>query len=150
MSYSQLVYAADMGDSNISRFFQTMQERCTDISADLLFVTLELNRIEDGELGDLLESPALSKYQPWIRDRRAFRPYQLSDDVEALLHEKHVSGRGAWIRLFDETVAGLQFSYGGKSLNTSEIFDLLSSPDGGVRRDVAAEIARVLNLNIRT
>jgi len=150
VSYSQLVYAADMGDSNISRFFQTMQERCTDISADLLFVTLELNRIEDGELGDLLESPALSKYQPWIRDRRAFRPYQLSDDVEALLHEKHVSGRGAWIRLFDETVAGLQFSYGGKSLNTSEIFDLLSSPDGGVRRDVAAEIARVLNLNIRT
>ena len=149
MSYSQLVYAADMNEPDIGQFFQTMQERCNEISTKLLFVTLELNRIEDSDLADLMETPALSKYQPWIRDQRVFRPYQLSDDVEAVFHEKHVAGRGAWTRLFDETVAGLNFTYDGKSLNSSEAFDLLSSPDGGARQGIAAEISRILKKNIR-
>ena len=149
MSYAQLLYAAEMNDPNISQFFQNTQERCTDISTNLLFVILELNRIEDGKLAAVLESPVLFKYRPWIRDRRAFRPHQLSDEAEALLHEKHVSGRSAWTRLFDETMAGLEFSFRGKSLNSSEIFDLLSAPGGDVRRDAAAEIARVLRLNVR-
>ena len=149
MSYSQLVYAAQMNDPNISQFFQTTQERCTDISTNLLFVILELNRMDDSKLACAMESPELSRYRPWIRDRRAFLPHQLSDEVEALLHEKHVAGRGAWTRLFDETMAGLQFSFQGELLNSSEIFDLLSSPVSDVRRAVAAEIARVLKLNVR-
>ncbi|SVC98592.1 uncharacterized protein METZ01_LOCUS351446, partial [marine metagenome] len=33
--------------------------------------------------------------------------------------------------------------------NSSEIFDLLSAPDGDVRRDAAEEISRVLRLNVR-
>ena len=45
-SYAQLLYAGDMSDPEISRFYQTIQERLTDISSDLLFFTLELNRIE--------------------------------------------------------------------------------------------------------
>jgi oligoendopeptidase F len=36
------------------------------------------------------------------------RPYQLSDEVEKLLHEKSVAGRSAWT-LFDETTADLRF-----------------------------------------
>ena len=150
ISYAQLLYAADMGNPSVSQFFQTMQERCTDISTNVLFVTLELNRIEEERLSELMKTPALVEYGPWIRDRRVFRPYQLSDDVEAILHEKYVSGRGAWIRLFDETVAGLEFSYNGKTLNSSEAFDLLSSPDRTVRQGMAEEIARVLRLNIKS
>ena len=35
-----------------------------------------------------------------------FRPHQLSDELEKLLHEKDVTGHAAWSRLFDETIAG--------------------------------------------
>jgi oligoendopeptidase F len=46
-SYAQLSYAGNMSDPEIARFHQTIDERTTDISSDLLFVTLELNKIED-------------------------------------------------------------------------------------------------------
>ena len=36
-----------------------------------------LNRIEDKHLAKLLETPALARYAPWLRDLRAFRPHQL-------------------------------------------------------------------------
>ena len=47
MSYAQLLHAANTDDPQIGRFFQTVQERVTEIGTKLLFVTLELNRIED-------------------------------------------------------------------------------------------------------
>jgi oligoendopeptidase F len=45
-------------------------------------------------------------YRPWIEDLRKDKPYQLDDKIEQLFHEKSVTGRGAWNRLFDETIAG--------------------------------------------
>ena len=82
-----------------------MQERVNAISTQILFFTLELNRLDDAELEEKLQAPALARYRPWLRDLRAFRPHQLSDEMERLLHEKYVAGRGAWMRLFDETIA---------------------------------------------
>src|ERR1700688_3902889 len=100
-SYAELRHAAEMSDPAISRQAQDMREKVTDISAHTLFFTLELNRLEDDRLATLLAVPALRHYQPWLRDLRAFRPYQLSDEAERLLHEKAVAGRQAWVRLFD-------------------------------------------------
>jgi len=86
MSYAYLVYAGDMSNSEIGRFFQTMQERVNAITSGILFFTLELNRLGDAELGSKLNSPELAHYAPWLRDVRAFRAYQLADDIEKLLH----------------------------------------------------------------
>src|SRR5215510_10241386 len=109
MSYAQLVHAGNMMDPEIGRFYQTTQERVTDISSDLLFFTLELNRMEEADLAEKLKAPALAHFRPWLRDVRSFRPHQLADDVEQILHEKAIAGRNAWTRLFDETMAHLRF-----------------------------------------
>ena len=58
-----------------------------------------------------MSAPTLARYRPWLRDMRAYRPYQLSDEVEKLLLEKSVAGRSAWVRLFDETIAELRFPF---------------------------------------
>ena len=47
MSYAQLVYAGNVSDPDVGRFYQTMQERVNDISAHMLFFALELNEIDD-------------------------------------------------------------------------------------------------------
>ncbi|MGE0725938.1 MAG: oligoendopeptidase F, partial [Alphaproteobacteria bacterium] len=107
VSYAQLVHSRAMTDEAIGRFYQTTSERVNDVTADLLFFALELNRIEEDALQDKLADPALAHYGPWIRDTRAFRPHQLSDEAERLLHDKSVAGRAAWVRLYDETSAGL-------------------------------------------
>ncbi len=150
MSYAGLVHAGNVSDPEIGRFYQTMQERANEIGTKLLFFTLELNRIEDTALDAITEgSPELARYAPWLRDVRAMRPHQLSDEIEKLLYEKSVAGRAAWMRLFDETMAELRFPYRGRSLTATEILDLLSDHDGKVRKAAAKSVGSVLGDNIR-
>jgi oligoendopeptidase F len=75
MSYAQLVYAGNVTDTEIGRFYQSMQERVKDISAEILFFTLELNEIDDRTVARQLKSAAAAKYSPWLDDVRAFRPH---------------------------------------------------------------------------
>ena len=148
-SYAELRHAAEMTDPTISRQAQDMREKVTDISARTLFFTLELNRLEDDRLAKLLAAPSLERYRPWLRDLRAFRPHQLSDEAERLIHERSVAGRQAWIRLFDETLAALRFPFGGKELGNAEILHLLSDKDEAKRREAAKSLAKVLGENVR-
>ena len=149
-SYAYLVYCTAMDDAETAQFFQTVREETTATESRLLFLTLELNRIEDDALADKLKAPALSRYAPWVRDVRAFRPFQLSDEVERLLLEKQVAGRAAWMRLFDETMAALRFSVRGEALGSAEALNLLSDKDRDVRREAAQALGTVLGENVRT
>ena len=149
-SYAYLVYCTAMDDAETAQFFQTVREETTATESRLLFLTLELNRIEDGALADKLKAPALARYAPWVRDVRAFRPFQLSDEVERLLLEKQVAGRAAWMRLFDETMAALRFSVRGEALGSAEALNLLSDKDRKVRREAAQALGTVLGENVRT
>jgi len=150
ISYASLVHAGDLADSEIGRFFQTMQERINAVSTTLLFFTLGLNRINDADLAAKQADPALARYRPWLRDTRAFRPHQLSDEIEKLLHEKYVAGRAAWTRLFDETIANLRFPIGDKELTEAEALNLLSDRDRETRHEAALVIGDVLGKNART
>ncbi len=150
LSYASLVHAGNLADPDIGRFYQTIQERTNTISTSLLFFTLELNRLDDAVLEAKEADPALSRYCPWLRDIRAFRQHQLSDEVEKLLHEKYVAGPAAWTRLFDETIADLRFPIGGQELTEAEALDLLSDRDPEVRREAAASVGEVLGKNART
>ncbi|MGQ0663978.1 MAG: M3 family oligoendopeptidase [Pseudomonadota bacterium] len=148
-SFAELTHAGNQGDPEIGRFFQTVSEQVNAISTDTLFFTLELNRIEDDALAAKLVAAGLARYRPWLRDLRAFRPHQLGDEIERLVHEKHVAGRAAWVRLFDETLAALRFPVNGRDLTGAEALHLLSDPEREVRRMAAGSIAKVLDANIR-
>ncbi len=133
MSYAQLLFSGDSTDAAIGQFTQTMSERVTAISSDLVFFALELNRIEDAALDAKLADPALARWAPFLRDLRVFRPHQLDDNLEKLLHEKEVTGRSAWSRLFDETIAGLRIPLDGESRTVSDVLNKLSDRDRATR-----------------
>src|SRR5215469_10894043 len=149
ISYASLVHAGDLTDSEIGRFFQTMQERINAVSTTLLFFTLELNGIDAADLAAKEVDPGVAHYRPWLRDVRAFRPHQLSDDIEKLLHEKQVAGRAAWTRLFDETMDRLRFPVDGKELTSAEALHLLSEPDAKKRKSAAKALGQVFGENAR-
>lgn len=153
MSFASLLYAADMTEPESGRFYQTMQETVTGISTHLLFFALEINKVEDAVLAEKLADPALAKYEPWLRDTRAFLPHQLDDTIERLLLEKHVVGKAAWVRLFDESMAALRFTValprGEQEMTSAEVFNLLSDKDGAVRKAAAKSIGAVLGDNAR-
>jgi len=149
MSYAQLLFAAHAEDSEVAAFYQNMNERATEISSDTLFFELELNRIEDEKLTSQLKDPSAAKYAPWLDTIRIFKPYQLSDELEKLLHEKSVTGRSSWSRLFDETMAGLRFDVDGRKISNSEIMSRMSDPDGAVRKKAAKSFGKGLDENIK-
>jgi len=142
-SYASLLFAKNMTDPSRAQFYQNTQEKITNLSSQVLFFTLAINKISDKEMSAKLASKKLAHYQPWLRDLRSFRPYQLSDELEKLLHEKYVSGRAAWNRLFDETIAGLRFPFGKEMLTEPQIFEKMSSTDALVRKKAALSIGGV-------
>ena len=149
ISYAQLHHAGDLSDPEIGRFYQSIQERVTAISAHLLFFTLEINALEDSALDHMLAVPEAAHYRPWLRDVRLMRPHQLSEEAERLLHEKRLTGQSAWNRLFDETMADLRFPFDGRDLSSQEVLHLLSDPDAAVRKSAAESVGGVLGANIR-
>lgn len=148
-SYASLLFAANSSDPAISRFSQSINERLTDISGDLLFFTLEINRIDDAALDEKLKDPALAHWAPFLRDTRLFRPHQLSDDVEKVLLEKSVTGAQSWCRLFDETIAALRVTLDGQSVTVGEALNRLSDTDRSVRERAGKAVGAVFADNIR-
>jgi oligoendopeptidase F len=148
-SYAQLMFAADSIDGAVGQFYQTVNERVTAISSDLIFFTLELNRLADDALQQKLADPALARFEPWLRDLRVFRPHQLIDDLEKLLHEKEVTGHSAWNRLFDETVAGMKVRLADEDLTVSAALNKLSDHDRSVREAAGRAIGQAFSDNIK-
>ncbi|KAF0136797.1 MAG: oligoendopeptidase F, partial [Rhodospirillaceae bacterium] len=119
-----------------------MQERVTLASSEILFFTLEINRLEETELEAKLATP--TRYRPWLEDLRSFRVHQLADDVERALHERHVVGNTAWMRLFEETLATLRFPVGERTMTLTESLNLLCDSDRDVRHAAAGAISKGL------
>ena len=150
MSYAQLVFSSDAQSPENGRFYQTVQERVTAISSHLLFLTLEINRLEEALLEQkLASSAALARWRPWLRDLRVFRPHQLADDLEKLLHEKEVTGRSAWNRLFDETIAGMRVEVAGEELTVSAALNRLSDRDRETRAAAARGVSAAFGERLR-
>jgi oligoendopeptidase F len=150
-SYAGLLYAADTANPDHAKFYGDIQERITAITTGLIFFELELNQIDDAALAGALQAPALARYKPWLDDLRKEKPYQLDEKLERLFHEKSVTSRSSWNRLFNETMTALKFEVQGEAepLSLEPTLNLLLHPDGARRQAAAEALARVFKANIR-
>ncbi len=149
MSYAGLRYYADTSDALAGKFLGDCQARVTDISGKIVFFSLELNAIEEGDLAEkLATSPALTRYKPWIDRLRAMKPYQLSDELERFLHDQSVVGSSAWVRLYDETLAALRFDVDGEELPLEGTLTLMTDADRAKREVAAQALAKVFGENL--
>lgn len=149
-SYAGLTYYSDMTNTANGKFFGDVQARLTDLSAHLLFFTLELNRIDDAVMNACMDrDPAAGHYRPWIVDLRKDKPFQLEDRIEQLFLEKSMTGAGAFNRLFDETLASLRFTVGGEALPLEATLNLLQDADPERRRAAALALSATFKENIR-
>jgi len=150
MSFAGLRYYQLTTDSARTKFLSDTQEKITTYTTPLVFFTLELNRLDDAVLdGHFAANDDLARYKPAFDRIRAMKPYQLSDEMEKFLHDLSVVG-DAWERLFDETIAGLEFEVQGDALTIEGTLNLLTDPDRPTRQAAAEELARVFAANIRT
>ena len=150
MSFAGLRYYQLTTDAGRAKFMADLQEKITNFTTPLVFFTLEINRLPDDHLDGLYAQNAeLARYKPVFDRIRAMKPYQLSDELEKFLHDLGVVG-DAWERLFDETIAGLEFDVDGETLNIEGTLNLLTDPNRDRRAAAAQELARVFSSNLKT
>ena len=147
-SYSQLYQSGDVSNPERGRFYQDVVERLTVIGGQLLFFTLEINRLEDAALAAKMTDPKAAYYQPWIRDLRVMRQHELSDDLEKLFLDKSTTGRTAWVRLYDEKLAGLRCTIDGEELTLTAALNRLSDPKPERRKAAAKAIGAILAADV--
>ena len=80
--------------------------------------------LDDNTSKKYLSDNHLSLWKPWLRKIFQRKPFQLSNDLEQFIAEKGPSGRGAWVRLFDESSSDLRFQIKGDTLSETEILNL--------------------------
>ena len=143
-AYAGLAASTARSDPDWARFEADVRARSAAIGAESLFFTLEINEIEDAEVEAALAAvPAAARWRPWLRRVRAFRPHELSPDLERLLVDRGPAVAN-WTRLHDETLARMQVRAGRSRLTLPEALNALSDPDPGRRRQVAGGLSTAL------
>src|SRR6185369_2645352 len=83
-AYAGLAASTARNDPAWSKFEADLRARSAQIAAESLFLTLEINQLEDA----LAARPSAARWRPWLRRVRAGRPYELSADLERLLVDR--------------------------------------------------------------
>lgn len=150
-SYAGLYYASNQADPARAKFYGDISEKLNKISSGLIFFELELNQVDEGQLQTALQHPDAQRFAPWIADIRKEKPHQREELVETLFHEKSQTGRGAWTRLFNETMTALEFDVEGfdAPLGLEATLNLLSNADRNKRQAATHALSKVFQSNIR-
>ena len=150
MSYASLRYYQNTTDAARAKQMSDLQSQITDMTTPLVFFSLEFNRIPDATYTAVFTAPdGPHRYKPVFDRMRAMRPYQLSDELEKFLHDNSVVGAAAWNRLFDETMAGLEFEVDGEVMQLEAVLTLLTDHDRAKREAAAHALADVFGKNIK-
>ncbi|MEY1554867.1 M3 family oligoendopeptidase [Yoonia sp. R2331] len=150
MSFAGLRYYQNTVDSDRAKFMADAQDKITAYTTPLVFYGLEFNRLDDAHLaGMIAENADLARYKPVFDRMRAMKPHQLSDELEKFLHDQSTVGAAAWNRLFDETMAGLEFDVEGEALNLEATLNLLTDQDRAKREAATHALAAVFQENIK-
>jgi oligoendopeptidase F len=151
--YAGLLHAAKTDDPKRGALLSRTREQRTAINKHLIFFDLEWVKLADEPARRLIGSPTLARYRHYLEQQRAWRPHRLSEPEETLLEDKAITGRAAWVRLFDETVSAMKFPFehGGKveSLSLQQILAKLYDADRGARKAAAEGVTSGLEDNTR-
>jgi len=143
-AYAGLAASTARDDPAWARFEGDIRTRSSQIAADSLFFTLELNALEDAEIEAALKAhPAAARWRPWLRRVRLSRPHELSHDLERLLLDRGPAVAN-WVRLYDDTLATLTIRSGHEGLTLAEALNRLSDADAARRKSAAQGLARAL------
>ena len=145
--FAHLNSTTNMLDSKATALYQKVEESLTDSGKDLVFFSIEFNKLSNKRIDELLQDKKLKAYTPFITRLRKFKKYELSEEVEKTLMEKDITSGSAWVRYYEESMARLEYVVDGKKYNDAEIGRLLTDADPKIRAKAGKEVNRVTKEN---
>ena len=135
--YASLLFAADTQNQRAQQLVQQTREAATDIENLLVFFSLELIALDDPHVAELLTASEMQDYRHYLEVVRRFKPHTLSEKEEQLLNHKNLSGKQAFVKLYDELSGSLRFplTIDGEEqiLTDGEVMALLRQTDSSLR-----------------
>jgi oligoendopeptidase F len=150
-TYAHLAFSVDTQSPANGALLQRVEEKGTAIETKLLFFHLEWAALDDAKAQELLAADGIEFARHHLVTARRYRPHLLSEPEERILAEKGLSGRSAWVRLFEEQTAAITVplpEQGEVPLDAA--LSRLFSPDRDVRRDTAERVTAALQPGLRT
>ena len=149
-SVASLSWCTQSDDPARGALLQKVSERQSALAQKLVFLDIEWANAPDGEAAALIAHPLLERWRHWLTLARRYKPHLLSEPEEKILAEKSVTGRQAWVRYFDETMAATLFDWRGSHVPAEVVLRQLYDEDRGTRREAASAVTRGLNEAART
>jgi len=109
--FAQLQFSADSEPAPHKALLARVRETWSGISEQTLFFELEVLRIDEVPFAALLKDSEVAGYRHYLQQLRAHAPFTLSEEVEQVLKRKDLSGREAFVQLFDELSASLRYRF---------------------------------------
>lgn len=109
--YAQLLFSSNSEPDEHKALVARVREAWSHITEQTLFFELEILRIEEELFSRLVRDTEVAGFRHYLVQLRAHTPYTLSEEVEQVLKRKDLSGREAFVQLFDELTASLSYHY---------------------------------------
>ena len=149
-AYAFLSASTNRADAAAQGFEADLREKITAIATPTVWLTLEINQLDEAEIEAALAADAgAAKWRPWLRRVRAMKPHELSGELETFIAER-MPIAAQWPRLFDETLAALRVETGKESLTLAEALNQLSDPKEAKRRAAAEGLNTALAARVST
>ncbi len=138
--YGFLLFVQETTNEDHKALYAKMQQQTVEIQNKLLWITLELNDLEENFVEKYLKNPLLANYHHFIKVQRLKKPYLLSEPVEKVLLQKSLVSNEAWLKFYQEYTASFQYQVEiegeVKTLSPGEIYPLIRDPNPDTREKV--------------
>lgn len=149
--YAALVHAADSKNPKHGALLQKTEKRGMEIMNAMLFLELELTKVDGKTLQRWIKDPKLSAYRHYLEKELSWKAHRLSESEEKLMKDLSLTGRSAFTRLYDEELSHHAYRLAGsRQEHTQEhLLDLLHHPKQSERKKAAAGITQGLKEQLR-
>lgn len=137
-AYAGLRTAVDNLNVGCRQLEDRIDQASVEIQNLLTFFELEWLEVAEEDVQKLAGARELENYQHYLLSSRRYKPHTLSEREEVLLNHKSLTARGAWVNLFDEFLASMEyhFDYDGErqTLTQPALLALSYQPDRAMRK----------------
>lgn len=147
--YAQLLFSENSTNPQHGAFLQDMRAKHLEIYQKLLFFELELLQLSNQVLIQFTKDKILANYHHFLKLLLVNKPHRLTETEEKIINDKSLTGRTAFVRLFDEELARKKFTIVVKGkkrlLNEPALLELFHNPDRKLRKAAAESLTAGLN-----
>jgi len=137
--YAQLLFFSDSSPAAHKALLARIREAWTEIIENILFYELELLHIDEEYLAAFFKDLEVAKYSHYLSRLRKTAPYILSEEMEKVVKRKDLTGKEAFVQLFEELTASFRFRFrmpdaeAEAEVTGEELLGLLHHPERKIR-----------------